>query len=62
MANKGKGGTNSSQFYITFKPTPSLDGQNTIFGEVLSGFDTITKIELAGNKEGENVPKRPVVI
>lgn len=34
-----------SQFYITFLPNQSLDGQYTVFGRVISGLDTLSKIE-----------------
>jgi peptidylprolyl isomerase len=36
--------TANSQFYIMFVPNPSLDGQYTVFGRVISGMDAVDKI------------------
>jgi len=45
MANYGTN-TNGSQFFITFKEQPDLNGRYTIFGQVISGLDAVMALTL----------------
>ena len=40
-----------SQFFLMFAPNRGLDGQYTVYGEIVSGLDTLDKLEKIGNPD-----------
>jgi peptidyl-prolyl cis-trans isomerase B (cyclophilin B) len=52
MANAGPN-TDGSQFFITFVPTPFLDGKHTVFGEMVEGKETLGMFETMGSRSGK---------
>lgn len=66
MAHAGKD-TGGSQFFITFLPTPSLNGKHTAFGRIVEGMDVLAKLqridpEATGSKpEPDKIIKADVI-
>jgi len=51
-ARTGNPNSANSQFFIMFAPAPSLDGQYTIWGQVISGIDVVDKIKRGSGSSG----------
>ena len=54
------GGTENDDVNGIMLPTPHLDGKHTIYGEVVSGMETLKALEAAGSPEGQT--KEPLKI
>jgi len=64
MANSGPN-TNGSQFFITLKETPHLDGRHSVFGEIVKGQDIIDSIgntSVNGSKPKSEIKMTKVTI
>jgi len=58
MANKGKD-TNGSQWFLTFRATPHLDGRHTVFGKLVGGEEVLDALEKVPVKPGTDRPVKP---
>ena len=60
MSNRGRN-KNSSQFFITLKPCPYLDGKHVVFGQVIEGMEVVRQIAKVPT-DGNERPKVNVII
>lgn len=60
MANSGPG-TDGSQFFLTFKPTPWLDGRHTVFGRVVSDMQPLKALESFGSRSGKTSKELKII-
>lgn len=61
MANSGPR-SNTSQFFITFRPTDHLNGKHTVFGKLVGGEDVLDRIERIQVRPGGDRPARDITI
>ncbi|MBL8754993.1 MAG: peptidylprolyl isomerase [Planctomycetes bacterium] len=61
MAHAGEG-TDGSQFFITFCPTPHLDNLHTVWGETVEGLDVLKTLEGKGSNANNGMLATPLKI
>lgn len=61
MANSGED-TNGSQFFITLKETPWLNGKHTVFGEIVIGQEIVDSIGLVETTKPGDKPVDSIVM
>jgi cyclophilin family peptidyl-prolyl cis-trans isomerase len=60
-ANNGPN-TNSSQFFITTVPTPHLDNENVVFGNVIEGIEIVKRVATEVDTDEDDVPLSKIYI
>ncbi len=61
MAHAGRD-TGNSQFFLTFVPTPHLNGRHTAFGRVIEGLEVLGDLQHRSTMHEQNPPKADRII
>jgi cyclophilin family peptidyl-prolyl cis-trans isomerase len=61
MAHAGRD-TGNSQFFLTFVPTPHLNGMHTAFGRVIDGMEVLGDLQRRSPEHQVNAPKADKII
>jgi len=61
MARASDPNSADSQFFICFAPAPFLDGQYTVWGQVVSGMEFVDKVK-AGSQYNNGAVSNPTKI
>jgi cyclophilin family peptidyl-prolyl cis-trans isomerase/protein-disulfide isomerase len=61
MANSGPD-SNGSQFFITYDAAPNLNGDYTIFGEVIEGMEVVESITPRDPQQGVDLPPGDLIV
>jgi cyclophilin family peptidyl-prolyl cis-trans isomerase len=56
MAHSGHPDSGGSQFFLTFVPTPHLNGRHTAFGRVIEGIEVLGDIQRRSPQHQQNPP------
>ena len=48
-----------SQFFLTFVPTPHLDGRHTVFGRIIDGIDVLGQLQRRDPSSSPSNPRTP---
>jgi len=62
-ANTGQPKSDGSQFFLTFVPTPHLDGRHTIAGVTVEGLEVLKALEACGvDGDGQKMVEPPSIV
>ena len=59
MAKGAARDSGGSQFFLTFLPTPHLDGKHTVFGRIVEGLDVLPKLQRRDPSKSSDVSIKP---
>ncbi len=62
MAKETPPNTGGSQFFLTFLPTPHLNGKHTVFGRLVEGMEVLAEIQRTEAEDGGSEPELDKIV